>query len=81
LQQSIAARIANQQFRDTGFQEVVQPGGPGTFLKGHLHVSAQPIEKLQNGVRFRLDDTFHHDLAGSIPDRDLGTIFDPASCR
>ena len=36
----------------------------------HLQFSAQPIEKLQNGVHVRLDDTFQHDLAGGIPDRE-----------
>jgi len=51
------------------FQEVVQPSGPGSFLKGDLHLSAESIKKLQNGVRLCLDDTFHDDLAGSIPDR------------
>jgi hypothetical protein len=35
-----------------------------------MHVSAQPIDKLQDHARFRLNDTFHHDLAGSISDRD-----------
>jgi len=34
-----------------------------------MHVSAEPFEKLHDHVRFRLDDTFHHDLAGSIPNR------------
>jgi hypothetical protein len=32
-------------------------------------LSAESIKKLQNGVRLCLDDTFHDDLAGSIPDR------------
>ena len=52
-----------------GVQEVVQPGGPGSFLTGDMHVSAQPVDKLQKHARFRLDDTFHHDLPGTIQDR------------
>jgi hypothetical protein len=70
LQQSVSARIANHQFRHVGLQQVVQPGGPGSFFKGDMHVSAQPIDKLQDQVRFRLDDAFHDYLAGSISDRD-----------
>src|SRR5215467_486006 len=51
------------------FQQIVQPGSPGSFFKSDLQVSTQSIEKLQNGVGLRLDDTFHHDLAGRISDR------------
>jgi len=40
LQQGIPTRIADHQFRDTGLQEVVQPGRPGSFLKRNVHVSA-----------------------------------------
>ena len=74
LQQGIPTRIADHQFRDMGLQQVVQPGGPGSFFKRDMHVSAQPIDKLQDRARFRLDDAFHHDLAGSIPDRDRNTF-------
>jgi hypothetical protein len=55
---------------DAGLQQIVQPGGPGSFFKGDMHVPAKPFDKLQDHARFRFDDTFHHDLAGSIPDRD-----------
>jgi len=68
LQQGIPTRIANHHFRDMGLQQVVQPGSPGSFLQRDVHVSAQPLDKLQNHARFRLDDTFHHDLPGIIPD-------------
>src|SRR5437899_3417541 len=34
-----------------------------------MYISAQPFDKLQDRARFRLDDSFHHNLAGSIPDR------------
>jgi hypothetical protein len=40
LQQSIAAWIADHHFRDMGLQQVVQPGRPGSLLKGNVHVSA-----------------------------------------
>src|SRR5215469_5567536 len=52
------------------FQQVIQPGGPGSFLESDVYLSAQPIDKVQDHVRFGFDDTFHHDLPGSIPDRD-----------
>src|SRR5215831_3291965 len=70
FQQSIAPRIANYQFADVGLQQVVQPAGPGSFLEGDVHLSTQPINKLQDHAGFGLDDTFDHDLAGRIPDRD-----------
>jgi hypothetical protein len=50
-------------------QQVVEPGSPGAFFKSDVQVSAQSIEKLQNHAGFRFDHTFHHDLAGSISDR------------
>src|SRR5262249_37087306 len=56
------------------FQEVVQPGRPGSFFKRDLYFSAESIKQLHNGVGLRLDDTFHDDLAGSIPDRDRNTL-------
>src|SRR5229473_6006278 len=60
--------IAHHQFRDVWLQQVVQPGGRGAFFKRDVQISAQPVDKLQNHARFRLDDTFHHDLPGIIPD-------------
>ena len=50
-------------------QQVVQPSGPGSFFNSDLHVSAQPIDKLQSHAGFGLNNTFHHHLAGSISDR------------
>src|SRR5246500_5898675 len=35
-----------------------------------MHVSAQPIDKFQDHVRFGFNDTFHHHLPSSIPDCD-----------
>src|ERR1700757_5167468 len=70
LQQSVSPRIANYQLGDVGFQQVVQPGGPSPFLEGDVYLSTQSINKLQDHARFGLDDAFHRDLAGSIPDRD-----------
>src|ERR1700722_19940549 len=50
-------------------QQIVQPGGPGSCFKGDLQLSVKPMDKVQNHVRFGLDHAFHHDLSGSIPDR------------
>src|SRR6266851_4097941 len=66
--------IAHQQFRDVWLQQVVQPGGRGAFFKRDVQISAQPVDKLQNHARFRLDDTFHHDLPGIIPDGNRNTF-------
>src|ERR1700676_4515583 len=65
----ILSRIAHHQFRHARLQQVVQPGGPGSFFKRHLQVSAQPIDKLQNHAGFRLDHAFPHDLSCTIPHR------------
>ena len=65
LQQGIPTRIADHHFCDMRLQQVVQPGGPGSFLKRNLHVSAQPVDKLQDHAGLRLDHAFHHDLPGS----------------
>src|SRR5258708_40085556 len=39
LQQGIPTRIADHQFCDVWFQQVVQPGSPGSFLKRDVHVT------------------------------------------
>src|SRR5271156_5105207 len=65
----ILSRITHHQFRDVGLQQVVQPGGRGSFFKRDPQVSVQPIDKLQNHAGLRLDDTFHHDLSCTIPHR------------
>ena len=41
LQQSISPRIANHESGDVGFQQVVQPGGPGSLFEGEVYVSTQ----------------------------------------
>jgi hypothetical protein len=56
----ILSRIADHHPGDLGFKQVVQPNRPGTFLKGDVQVAVQPVDKLQNYARFRLDDTFQH---------------------
>jgi hypothetical protein len=66
FQQSILSWITHQDFRDVRFQQIVQPGRPGSFFKRDLQISAQPLDELQNGARFRLDDAFHHDLSSRI---------------
>ena len=75
-------------------EQIVQPRGTGPFFKGHVQASAQPVNKLQNRCRFRLEDRFHHQLAGGIQNRSrdrclvniqpniLGVIHEGApSCR
>jgi hypothetical protein len=45
-------------------------GGPemaGSFFEGDAQISAQPVDELQNGARFGLDDAFHHYLADRVP--------------
>src|SRR6266478_4819532 len=52
------------------FQQVVQPGRPGSFFKRDVQISAQPVDELQKDARFGLDDAFHHHLAGKIQNCD-----------
>src|ERR1700747_1039724 len=40
----------------------VQPAGPSAFFKREVPISTQPVDKMQNGARFGLDDAFHHPL-------------------
>src|SRR6266478_2422748 len=55
-------------------QQVVQPGGPGSFFKGDLQLSTQPVDKVQNDVRFGLDHAFHHDLSSIVTNRNRNTF-------
>ena len=50
-----ADRTPLTNFVTCGFQQVIQPGGRGSFFKGDLpQISAQPHpDKLQNHARFR----------------------------
>jgi hypothetical protein len=56
FQIDIPSWIAHHDFRDVWLEQVVQPGGPGSFFKCDMQVSAQPLDKLQNGHRFRFED-------------------------
>jgi hypothetical protein len=70
FQQGILSRITHYEFRHVRLQQIVQPAGPSAFFKREVHISAQPVDKLQNGARFGLDDAFHHHLAGRIQNCD-----------
>ena len=60
--------------RTMRLQQVAQPGGPGSFFKGDLQLSTQPVDKVQKDVRFGLDHAFPDDLSSSIPDRNRNTL-------
>ena len=62
----VLSRIAHLQFPDVRSQQIVQPGSRGSFFKGDVQISPQPVEKLQNHARFCFDDRFHHHLAERI---------------
>ena len=47
-------------------KQVVQPGGAGSFFKGHMQASAQSVDKLENGGGFRFEDRLHHQTTGAI---------------
>ena len=45
----ILSRIAHHQFRHVRFQQVIQPGGRGSFFKRDVQISAQPTKsRLRN---------------------------------
>jgi len=37
-------------------QQIVQPASLGAFFKCDLQTATQPVDKLQHGARFGLDD-------------------------
>jgi hypothetical protein len=45
----------------------MQPGGASSFFTGHVQTAAQAADKLQNRFGFHFEDSFHHQIAGSIP--------------
>jgi hypothetical protein len=47
-------------------QQIVQPASLGAFFKCDLQTATQPVDKLQHGARFGLDDAFHHYLAAKF---------------
>jgi hypothetical protein len=52
-----------------GFKRPYNQAAQVPSFKRDLHLSAESIKKLQTGVGLRLDNTLHHNFAGSIPDR------------
>src|SRR5207244_8189595 len=62
-QQGALPRVAHHNFGHMRLQQVIQPCGPSSFLKRDMQISAQPLDKLQNGYRLRFDDGLHDYLA------------------
>src|SRR5882762_1447093 len=56
IEQSFLARIADQDFTDMGLEHIVQPGGAGTFVQGHVQTAAQTMNKLKNRCRLSLEN-------------------------
>jgi len=52
FQQGILARIAGQHSGDVRLEQVVQPGSPGSFFKGHVQTAAQAANKLEDRLAF-----------------------------
>jgi hypothetical protein len=75
FQQSVLAGIAHRNLGYIRLEQVVQPGGPGSFFQGDQQVSAQPVDKLQNGGGLGFQNGFHHHLAGGIHDRHRDRVF------
>jgi hypothetical protein len=66
----ILSWITHHQSGDVWLQQVVQPGGPGSFLQGDVQAPALPLDKLENSAGLGFDDAFHHQLASRIHGRD-----------
>src|SRR5260370_39404469 len=47
FQQGIFSRITHYEFRHVRLQQIVQPAGPSAFFKREVHISTQPVDKLQ----------------------------------
>jgi hypothetical protein len=50
-------------------EQGVQPGRAGAFFKGHMQTATQAADKLENGFRFRFEDSLHDQLPVRIPKR------------
>ena len=70
FQQGAFPRVAHQNSCHVRLQQVIQPRGPSSFFKRDKHVSAQPLDKLQNGHRLRFDDGLHYQLSCGVHHRD-----------
>ena len=69
FQQGVFPRIAHQHFCDVRLEQFVQPRRASSFFQGHMHASAQSVDKLQDRCCFRFDDGLHHQLAGRVQNR------------
>ncbi len=65
----VLARITHQHLRDVGLEQIVQPGRASPFFQGHVQTAAQTVNKLEDGARFRFQDSFHHQLTGRVQNR------------
>src|SRR6516164_7311897 len=50
-----------------GFSKSYNQAAQVPSFEGDAQISAQPVDELQNGARFGLDDAFHHYLADRVP--------------
>jgi len=49
-----------------GLEQIVQPRCPSPFFPGHVQLTLQTVDKLQNTAGFGFDNGFHYQLAAAI---------------
>src|SRR5438876_59126 len=64
--QGVLARVADQHLRNVRLEQIVQPGGTGSFFKGHVQAATKTTQKLEYRLGLRLKNGFHHQLARGI---------------
>src|ERR1700757_3713955 len=55
-----------------GLQQIVQPTRPGPFFPGHMQLTPQTVDELQNAAGFGFDNGLHHQLATAVEHGDHG---------
>jgi hypothetical protein len=64
--QGVFARVADQHLCNVRLEQIVQPGRPGSFFKGHAQAATKTTQKLEYRLGLRLENGFHHQLARGI---------------
>jgi len=49
-----------------GLEQIVQPRCPSPFFPGHVQLTLQTVDKLQNTAGFGFDNGFHYQHAAAI---------------
>jgi hypothetical protein len=74
IQQSTLPRIADDDFRDMWFSQIVQPGGAGAFFKRDPQTASYSSDEPEDRSRFGFDDRLRHQFYSGIQNNCLPGI-------